>query len=561
MSEDNEKDKMRDEADSFWSFEELMPRRPRRGTAAPRASTEAVDIVADSPEDEKGSGGAVKIPPRGSAAAASGHAADARKNVPELVYEPSGTLLRRVTVMKWHTEYRFYEHFFQSARHYEHKTADECRAVEFFSFMPQYSQLDSAQLAFYLYWREEVRRGVALPVEYSYIVLYIYELINLYSGTPQAAHAVGIMCFLWRSYRNEYPHIDTQLKEWVCDMCLVNQLPPPLPEMRDIPRSAYLDGASLREFYIDTGSGGIENALISYCSNYDWHKSRYAATEAAPFYKEHIPAAAAAALRACKSGADDAEELFPGMKYVSTVRDVFIGAICVPGIKKRLYIDYCSFSRSHEIRFLVTDILKYTENRLRAALGIKSRLSFGSLPTAARAAVDEYFAEKFPPAARRMMAKKPETVPEYEKLYDPLPENNTLSLENAARIESESWLTTDRLVEAFADEGDAPAAELLPPPPADTPAAAPKDGDGNAELTAAWGENTEFVLAALDGDGDAERRFAAAHGTLADAVADAVNDAAAEIFGDIILEEVGGAYRVLDDYADEIRALLSAEKQ
>lgn len=192
-------------------------------------------------------------------------------------------------------------------------------------------------------------------------------------------------------------------------------------------------------------------------------------------------------------------------------------------------------------------------------MGIKSRLSFGPLPTAARAAVDEYFAAEFPPAARRTVARKPESMPEYEKLYDPLPENNTLSFENAARIESESWLTTDKLIEAFADEGDgvsAMPAEPGPPAPDTVHADAAEDGG----LAAALAENVPFVLAALEGDGVAERAFAAAHGTLADAVADAVNDAAAEIFGDIILEEADGAYRVIDDYADEVRTLLAAGK-
>ena len=56
-----------------------------------------------------------------------------------------------------------------------------------------------------------------------------------------------------------------------------------------------------------------------------------------------------------------------------------------------------------------------------------------------------------------------------------------------------------------------------------------------------------------------ERAFAAARGALTDAVADTVNDIAAGEFGDIILEESGGAWRVMEDYADELRAALITE--
>lgn len=560
----DEKNALHDEADSFWDVSGLMPRRHRRATAAPRASVDAVEIVAEA-ENDAGPADIVRIPPRESLNAAAGRGwlaqndpDAARSEKPELSYEPEGTLLHRVSVMKWHTGYSYYEQFLRNAAYYEHKNAPECRAVPFFSYMPQYSQLDSSQLAFYLWWRGEVRRKNAPPADYSYITLYIYELINLYSGTSAAADALEQLCFIWREYRGEYPRLDVQLSEWVCDLCLVNRLPAPFHALEGIPAAAYLGASSLREFYIDTKDGG-EAALIMYCSNYDWHKSRYASGEAAPLYERHMTAAASAALRACRGMTGKTGQLLPGMRDTQTVRDAYVGALCAPRAKKRIYVEYCSFSRSHEIRFMVTDILKYTENRLRAALGIKSRLSFGPLPTAARAAVDEYFAAEFPPAARRTVARKPEPMPEYEKLYDPLPENNTLSFENAARIESESWQTTDKLIEAFADEGDGVSAMPSDPePPApDTVHADAAEDEG---LAAALAENVPFVLAALEEDGTAERAFAAAHGTLADAVADAVNDAAAEIFGDIILEEADGVYRVIDDYADEVRTLLAAGK-
>ncbi len=563
-------DSARAEADSFWDIDALMPRR-RPSSPAPRSRTEPVemdfDIPAAAPPCKAGNAD-VPIPPRaedkavdsrrwGTSWGASRSARELEKEKAEYSYCPERSLIHQVDVLRWHTGYSYYEQFYRSAVELEHKTAPECRHVQFFSYMPQYSQLNREQLGFYLWWRDEVRAGRCPHADYSYVLLYIYELINLYSGTDMAGQACEQLCRLWKAYRAEYPRLDVQLSEWVCDICLINRLPPPFELLAEIPDAPYLRAASLREFYIDCSSddGSYASALILYCSNYDWRKSRYAVGDARKLYERHLPAAVSRALAALEAAGEASGT--PRMQDSSSVRDAYIGALCTPRAKKRLRLKYCSFSRSHELRFLVTDILKYSENRLRAALGIKSRITYGPLPTSARAAVDEYFACEFPPSMRQAAARRTAEPPEYEKLYEPSPENNTLSLEHAAEIELESWQTTDRLIEAFADDaGDEAAAApesfelpLMPEQPGSG------SGDGN-ELAAALAEYAEFISAALGGDGGAERKFAAGRGMLPDSVADRINDIAAELFGDIILEDDGELYRVIDDYAEEVREML-----
>lgn len=576
MDEKETKKDPRDEADSFWDISALMPR-SRRASPAPREITEPRDISAEVPDAVKKTdntagetAGEVRIPARGSAPHTAGRrwvpphsAGDVMTEKAEYGYAPQGSLIHSVEILRWHTGYSYYEQFLRGARALENRTAPECRRVQFFSYMPQYTQLDGAQLAFYLWWRDEVRGGRAPAADYSYILLYIYELINLYSGTPLAEHACAQLCFLWASYRSEYPRLDVQLSEWVCDICLINRLSPPFALLEKIDGAPYLASASLREFYIDCSApGGREAALVSYCSNYDWRRSRYASGEFAPLYRRHLGAAAARGVGAVTAAGSGA----PAMQDTHAVRDAFVGALCTPGVKKRIRIAYCSFSRSHELRFLITDILKYSENRLRAALGIKSRLSYGPIPTAAREAVDAYFAVEFPPAARRATAKKPEAVPEYEKYYEPAPENNTFSLENAAKIELESWQTTDRLIEAFAEDETTPEltepavapAHIQPEAPSAVSAAPDFSGEPDDSLAAALAGYRDFVIAALGGDAAGQKRAAAARGMLTDAMADAINDIAAEMWGDIILEDGGGYYRVIDDYADDVRSAVGS---
>ena len=56
MSAEEEKNSRRDEADSFWDVDGLMPRTRRRGTPAPRSHTEAVEIGDASDADHRRAG-------------------------------------------------------------------------------------------------------------------------------------------------------------------------------------------------------------------------------------------------------------------------------------------------------------------------------------------------------------------------------------------------------------------------------------------------------------------------------------------------------------------------
>ena len=97
---------------------------------------------------------------------------------PYLVYEPDSSIIKRVSVSKWQTRYNFYEKFASDAARLWNRTSGECDNVPFFSYIPQYNQLSYTQLKWYLCWREKVRNGVYPRCDYSYILLFIYEILN-----------------------------------------------------------------------------------------------------------------------------------------------------------------------------------------------------------------------------------------------------------------------------------------------------------------------------------------------------------------------------------------------
>ncbi|MBR6708509.1 MAG: hypothetical protein IKL84_02390, partial [Clostridia bacterium] len=282
---------------------------------------------------------------------------------------------------------------------------------------------------------------------------------------------------------------------------------------------------------------------------------KFATAENLPLYEKHIYGAMSTVVSAY---AGDSTHLLggSGLQESRLSRDAFGGALCAHKNKYRIEVDFLSFTRSHELRFLVSDIIKYTENRLRAHLGIKSRLGLYALPGDIRTVIDRYLAGKLPVrdtsparAAERAEEKK------YAPLYEPL--STSLSPEQAIAIEAASWETTRRLVEAFeeAEEAapqipEAPMPQVLSP----APISPHEDSEADTLLSHLRTQGLEaFVRALADANQAAARSEADRLGMLLDAAADRVNELALEFCGDILLEQNDrGEYAVIDDYRDEL---------
>jgi hypothetical protein len=227
------------------------------------------------------------------------------------------------------------------------------------------------------------------------------------------------------------------------------------------------------------------------------------------------------------------------------------------------------------LRFFITDIVKYSENKLRAVLGYKSKLSIYALSDSVKAMLNAYFSEALgqKPARASQVFERPE----YEKLYD-LP-NVPMSAEQAAKIEQESWGTTMRLVEAF-EEATVDPEDIAPPerhkqqaqttaqpmpslradasfdePPAAVATSSRNESDFDDEQLA-------FLRHAYDADGSAQRAFCRTVGKMPENMADAINEKAFDAFGDILLEEdASGTYCVLEDYREQVSRLIGEEQK
>ena len=523
-------------------------------------------------------------------------------------YTPTGVLLHRVRVYAWRSNYHYFDGFVEDAlRFHGMKAPQNARKEAFFSYFPQYTQLNRRAAAWYLYWREAVRNGRYPDTDYAYVLLYLFELINLpVSASSEAEDRRDTMAQVWTAYRRSFPQLDHYMCEWLCDYCLIHGLTAPVDLLADALDDVIM-GSRLKEFYLsaavrlpeaggkDTADTALQTAriLMRHCCQYDYRKSKFANGEHKELFDSTIPAAVAHVLPLLL-GANGQKPAITMLDSTVT-RDAYTGALCSYRNKRKIEVSYTSFSRSHELRFLIGDMVKHVENRLRGWIGVRSKLSVMSLPLPLRDALDAYLNPMEPPKSAVPVKKREEPRPAYEALYD-LPRKE-VSLEDAAAIEADSWETTRILVEAFevADgaandvaqgandvaqgandvplrgndvavdtANDVPLRGNDVAPTAQTEGNAENAVNGEPTMTAESGEDrplapyAPFIKAALDGDSAALRAAAKTLGKMPDALADEINALTADgEIGDIILEDDGmGGYAVIEDYRDAVAAMI-----
>lgn len=540
----SDKPKNLDDIDRFWDLNTLLPKKRLVSPAYSAPNTDTVEINIDSPAQRDND---VAIPPRADVQKYRSHALE-----PYLIYTPENSLIRRVEVSKWSNKFNFYENFRMDAVRLWSRAATECEHVPFFAYVPQYSQLKYAQLKWYLWWRENVRGGVYLRTDFCYILIYIYEILNC-PNLIEPERGIELLCDIWLAYRAQHPRIDSYMCDWLCDYALINKLPCPTHRLEPI-LGEIVAKANFKEFYISGANTSAAAEMLSHTSTYDFRKSRYVTAENISVFAAHIRAAFDRVWHEVisKNSTDSA-------KLLRVERVSYEGALCVYDMKRTVAVEYASYTRSPRFRFVATDIIKYSENRVRMALGIKSRLKVEELTDEMRACIDRYFDENLP-AQKKVRAPKygesENIVPEYEKHYEPI--SSTLSVENAMQIEKASWGTAELLSAAFEEEkADASLEAIAPTKPKLLTAA---ENSGQDEFSVLVGMLDSTALDALtllaNGDADGVAKSAKGVGMLADALADKINECAFDIIGDSIIEPDGTGYRIIADYEGDIKKWL-----
>lgn len=449
------------------------------------------------------------------------------------------------------------------------REAREQEYVPFYSYSPRYSQLSGSQLRYYLWWRENARRGAYLKADEAYIMLYAYELAATGDGEDKS-EALSALCSLISAYPDRELNVilKSTIRDLICDFCLMHGLDFPAKELKGVRNM--LSTAPFPEFFLDLSpEHRAESIAIAgpSLSIYDYKRSKFYDENTAKIFKESIRGALMAVANHEKAFA--AMTSFTDGVYgsVTVERHPFGRMVNIVNKNIKFEITYYQISN---IKIAVTDAIRCAEKRLREHLGIKNKLHISSVNPWIKEAVDRYFDENYPAIPtvdRRRKEAREQEAHEYDKLYD-LPKTE-ISPERALMIEQESWDTTKILTEAFADEVNeqtvAAQSELTVQKPAEQKPAEQKpfeaeaqifttsgeptsEGDVTSQLKESLGTKADFVRLCKDKTLAEQRAFARSVGISVDELADEINETAVNIFGDIILENDGEAYRIIEDY-------------
>ncbi len=526
----------KEKIDSFWDISRLVPPEKESRKYSPfKTEAELFEIHLESSAEQKTEENQILH--------FTSVKRDSEKNSdPSEVYENLSFLIRRVEIVPWKNSYNYYEFFCRNAIAYQEIHGKECPRVSFFSYVPQYSQMNPQQLNFYFWWRENIRKHVYIETEIGYIYLYLYEVINL-GELLDAQEALETLIGIWSHYRNTYPQLDKSLSEWICDYSLLHRIPLSFPDER-INRDM-ISHCSLREIYYhfdETDAPKLASFLLNDCNKYDYRKSKYYDDKTQKLYDTYIPTCFEKILPFLRMFGTDKMQL----RHISRV--AFMGALCSYRVRKHIEVDFVPLVGAGDLKYQIADLIKYMENKLRSYLGIRSRLGVREIPDEIKNEIDKYFLTQF-------TGEIPDTKPEYEKLYEPNKE--VFSLEKALNIERNSWNVTEKLIEAF-DE--------------DVPHETPRGGFVESVLEKAQ-ESSEstpsitddpvsaflneifsyrsFFYAVLLGDDKAQREFCKENRLFEENVVDSINEKAADTFGDIVIEEsTDGGYRLIEDYRE-----------
>lgn len=491
-------------------------------------------VISGSEKD--GLAGGVAIPPKNSGRYQGKGAYPAReknkKAEEELCfsYDPGLVFIKNVKIFTWGATKSFYERFREDALRYREMKGEPAEHIPFFSYIPQYSQMNLYQSRFYLYFRDKAKAGEYIFADLSYILLYIYEIINLSDGSDPAKD-IEILCGLWMAYRDTYPALDKYMSEWVCDFCLLYRLPVPECTLSILPKLC--ETATLREFYMSAAAKGgriMDGEILESFADYAWRRSRVEIPEE---YANHFPKAIEAACSVFD------EEHFIASAATVISRDAFCGSLCAHNVKRKIVVEYYPALRRSGVRGMLGAAVKYTENKIRRAAGIKSRLHTDGLPDNAKARIDEYFADVMPDVFVKKTVHV-EQVPEYEKFYDA--PATPFSADTAQKIELESRAAAEMF--AALDEAE-PVVEAVEPAVETVAEAVPQ--------TTAANTVAEAIRHMLEG-GELDE-WCRSRGFLTDTVAGEVNERAMDYMGDVLLENDGAGWQIITDYLVEAAEL------
>ncbi|NGZ77951.1 TerB N-terminal domain-containing protein [Saccharibacillus alkalitolerans] len=300
--------------------------------------------------------------------------------------------------------------FVRRARENADRTESEVPFVPFSSYWPTYAAMKPEQEQWYFYWRSEFRRGEKVETDLSYLFIYIYELINGI-GWEQPQDGMEAMIRVWESYRARFRRLDGYMADWVREFALVHALDlpesPALEQTSGQLKGELLDLELARRF--GETPAGLTWELIARLSDYDMTESRFykeAGKKTMPRVLPHIVRAVDEHL--VRTRGIRLTGLFREADIRITERYLFRSAVYDPELYGRTYLVRAPKLGLHaQLRDFMTQLVRQTENELRARFKFGGRLRGIKLDPEIAGVIAEAAEREFLPPEQRTAPEPP----------------------------------------------------------------------------------------------------------------------------------------------------------
>lgn len=259
---------------------------------------------------------------------------------------------------------------------YAQKKEVESPEIPLQVYWTTFSNLNNKQLKWYFYWREQSLKGNYLNVDLSYIILFVYELIN-YTFNQKAAFNVSMMVRLYDNYVERHPTLKNYLPQWTSDMLyelgeveLAKEyhqekvyLPPLYIQLRE--KKEFLEKIS-----ITTWKPFIRNYRETAFFLNNRNKIYKTFKESIPVISEHY-----------KRQGKELEDVWFETRMERKVRSLFASAVVAREVES-IHVHTVRYNQTETLYEEITTLFKLAENMTRALYGEKRKIKMedGILP-------------------------------------------------------------------------------------------------------------------------------------------------------------------------------------
>lgn len=265
--------------------------------------------------------------------------------------------------------------------------------VTFISYKPEYENMTEQQLAWYFYWRTEVRKGNYINSGGdSYVFLYIFELINGV-GIKNAEQGFMILQKIYSMYTDNDPHIKARIAKWLLDYILLHDLhwylPNVLSELEN-ERDYFVKNLIIFQKYLQSDEN-LDWDIIKELSSYQIQDSRFYQAGNEELLNVHCMEAFSLINNEIRKRYNKTLiQMFCPLKKEKVLRYCYPDAIYYG--QSSIKIDIYDFFQHMPLRDFLAAVVKYVENKLRIKQSFNGRLKI-TLETAWRNIIDESFGD------------------------------------------------------------------------------------------------------------------------------------------------------------------------